>query len=50
MLKDGSILVSENTLSTPKIIVTSIIFLQLIFLVMYGHHILDFLIVLSIFD
>ncbi len=31
-----------NTLNPQKIIVTSIIFLQLIFLVMYGHHILDY--------
>jgi hypothetical protein len=34
--------VSEGTLSPLKIIVTRIIFLQLIFLVMYGHHILDY--------
>ncbi len=33
----------ESTLSPPKIVITSIIFLQLIFLVMYGHHILDYL-------
>jgi len=26
----------------PKIVVTSIIFLELIFWVMYGHHILDY--------
>jgi hypothetical protein len=32
----------ENTLSSLKIVVTSIIFMQLIFLVLYGHHILDF--------
>jgi len=32
----------ENTLNPPKIIITHIIFLQLNFLVMYGHHILDF--------
>jgi len=32
----------ESTLSPPKIVVTSIIFLQLIFLVTYGHHILDY--------
>jgi hypothetical protein len=30
-----------STLSPPKIIITSIIFVQLLFLVMYGHHILD---------
>jgi hypothetical protein len=38
----------ESTLSSPKIVVKSIIFMEIIFLVMYGHHILDFLI-LSIF-
>jgi hypothetical protein len=31
-----------NTLSPWKIVVKNIIFLQLIFLVMYGHHILDY--------
>jgi hypothetical protein len=34
----------ESTLSPPKIVVTSTIFLQLNFLVTYGHHNLDFLI------
>ncbi len=33
----------EITLSPPKIIVTHITFLHLIFLILYGHHILDFL-------
>jgi hypothetical protein len=33
----------ENTLSPSKIVVTNIIFLQLEFLVIYGHQILDFL-------
>jgi hypothetical protein len=32
----------ENTLNPPKIIITHIIFLQLNFLLMYGHHILDY--------
>jgi hypothetical protein len=31
-----------NTLNSLIIIITSIIFLQLFFLVMYGHHILDY--------
>ncbi len=31
-----------STLSPPKIVVTSMIFLQLPFFVMYGHHILDY--------
>lgn len=30
----------ENTQSPPKIIITNIIFLQLIFLITYGHYIL----------
>jgi hypothetical protein len=34
--------VGISTLSPPKILVTSIIFLQLLFLVIYGHHILDY--------
>jgi hypothetical protein len=42
MLKDGSIWLKESTLSTPKIIVTNIIFLQLIFWVIYGQNILDY--------
>ncbi len=32
----------ESTLNPPKIVVICIIFLQLIFLVMYGHNILDY--------
>jgi hypothetical protein len=32
----------ENTQNPPKIVVTHIIFMQLIFLVMHGHHILDY--------
>jgi hypothetical protein len=41
----------ESTLSPSKIVVTSIIFVQIFFLVIYGHHILDFLICLKyIFD
>jgi hypothetical protein len=40
----------ESTLNSPKIVVTSLIFLQLIFLVTYGH-ILDFRLFVSyIFD
>jgi hypothetical protein len=34
---------SISTLNPLKIVVTSIIFLQLLFLVMYRHHILDYL-------
>ncbi len=33
----------ESTLSPPKIVITRIIFLQLDFLVMHGHHILDYI-------
>jgi hypothetical protein len=40
----------EITLSPPKIVVTCIKFQQLNFLVVYGHYILDFFLVLSIFD
>jgi hypothetical protein len=36
------VVVGENTISPSKIVVTSIIFLQLIFWVMYEHHILNF--------
>jgi len=32
----------ESTLSPPKIVIINIIFLQLKFLVTYGHHILDY--------
>ncbi len=32
----------ESILSPPKIVVTRIIFMQLIFLIMYGHHIWDY--------
>jgi hypothetical protein len=32
----------HNTLSPPKVVLTSIIFLQLVFSIMYGHHILDY--------
>jgi len=32
----------ENTLSPPKIVIICINFLQLILLVTYGHHILDY--------
>jgi hypothetical protein len=35
------LLLGENTLNPLKIVVISIIFLQSIILVMYGHHILD---------
>ncbi len=35
-------LLGISTLSPPKIVITSIIFMQLILLVIYGHHILDF--------
>jgi hypothetical protein len=32
----------ESTLNPPKIVVVHMIFLQLIFFVMYEHHILDY--------
>jgi hypothetical protein len=32
----------ESTLSPPKIVITSMIFQQFIYWVMYGHHILDY--------
>jgi hypothetical protein len=35
-------IMGESTLSLPKIVVTGIIFLQLNFLITYGHHILDY--------
>jgi hypothetical protein len=47
------LLLGESTLTPPppQIVVTCIIFMQLNFLVMYGHHILDyFCLFLSIFD
>jgi len=37
-----NVFLAENILNPPKTVVTNVIFLQLIFLVMYGHHILDF--------
>jgi hypothetical protein len=39
----------ESTLSPPKIVITSIIFLQLKFLVTYGHHILDYFYFLKVY-
>jgi hypothetical protein len=40
----------RKLLKPPKFITKSTIYLQLILLVMWGHHILIFLLVLSIFD
>ncbi len=39
----------ENTLNPPKIVSTNIIFLQIIFLIMYGHHILNYFCLFSIY-
>ncbi len=39
----------ESTLSLPEIVSTNIIFLQIIFLVMYGHHILNYFCLFSIY-
>jgi len=39
----------ESTLSPLKIVVICIIFLQLIFLVMYGHHVLDYFCFLKVY-
>jgi hypothetical protein len=39
----------ENTLNPPQIVITSIIFMQLKFLVTYGHHILDYFYFLKVY-
>jgi hypothetical protein len=39
----------EFTLSSPKIVSTNIIFLQFFFMVMYGHHILNYFCLFSIY-
>ncbi len=39
----------ENTLNPPKIVITSIIFMQLKFLVTYRHHILDYFYFLKVY-
>lgn len=41
---------SESTLQKTQNFCHKLIFLQLNFLVMYGHHILDFFFVLNKFD
>jgi hypothetical protein len=41
---------SESTLQMTQNCCHKLIFLQLIFLVMYGHHILEFFFVLNKFD
>lgn len=40
-LKVANIPKVQNTISPPKIVIASIILQQLIFLVTYGHHILN---------
>jgi hypothetical protein len=42
LLNSSEVNMGESTLSPPKIEVTRIIFLQLHFLVIYEHHILDY--------
>jgi hypothetical protein len=42
LLNSFEVNLGESTLSPPKIEVTCIIFLQLHFLVIYEHHILDY--------